>query len=253
VKPLTNPYLGRIASLVGEKNKREAVRLFVGAHRASLESLDGLAHKLGVSRIMEQRLPFEGGLFQLPDGELVVKLNSESSFVRQRFTLAHELGHLLLKTVPAFRSAPRTDLALERTCDMIAAELLMPSEEAIKFIRSLGQPSPEKLKLIASKYDVSLHMAAIRAHADFCLWKCFIGCWDCHPQIKTAWFVGHRRWDRVEPDSYSLDLALSSDGPVQSKELWQRGPSGDPVWLNLLRIGDGNMTSRVLGLIGFVS
>jgi hypothetical protein len=249
VKPPPNPYLGRIGSLVGEKDPSRAVPVFVGAYRAPGESLDSLARSLGVSRITEQRLPFEGGLFQLPGGELVIKLNSESSFVRKRFTLAHELGHLLLKTVPAFRSTCRTDAALERACDKIAAELLMPSEDAIAFIRGLGQPSPEKLKIISARYAVSSQTAAIRVHADFRLWKCFIGYWERHPQIKTVWFVGQRRWDRVEPDSYSLDLALSSKIPVQSKELWQRGPFTDPVWLNLLRDENG----RVLGLVGFLN
>lgn len=250
MKPPPNPYLERIVSLVGKKDPSHAVPAFVAAHRAPRESLDSLARKLGVSQITEQRLPFEGGLFQLPDGELVIRLNSESSFVRKRFTLAHELGHLLLKTVPAFRSTHRVDAALERACDSIAAELLMPSEDAITFIRGLGQPSPEKLKIIATRYAVSLQMAAIRVHADFRLWKCCIGCWERHPQIKTLWFAGHRRrWDRVEPDSYSLDLALSSDTPVQSEELWQRGPFTDPVWLNLLRDDNG----RVLGLVGFLN
>jgi Zn-dependent peptidase ImmA (M78 family) len=249
MKPQVNPYLRRIAGLVSEKNRRQPVQAFVAAHRSASESLDALARKLGVSRITEERLPFEGGLFELPDGELVVKLNSESSLVRKRFTLAHELAHLLLETVPAFRGRGQADIALERTCDMIAAELLIPSEDATAFVRSLGRPSPEKLQIIASKYVVSLYAAAIRVHSDFDLWKCYIGCWECHPQIKTAWFVGRRRWDKVEPDSYSLDLALSSDAPVRSKELWQRGPHADPVWLNLLRIGD----KRVLGLIDFVN
>lgn len=196
-------------------------------------------------------MPFEGGLFRQKSGELIVKLNAENPFVRKRFTLAHELSHLLLETVPARRSASRTDAALELACDMIAAELLMPSAEATAFIHQLGRPCPEKLRTIASKYGVSLHMAAIRVHADLQLWKCFIGCWEHKPQIKTAWFVGRRRWDRTEPDSCSLDLALSSAIPVQAKELWQRGPEADPVWLSLLRIG--STPNRILGLIGFVN
>lgn len=249
MKSPNNRYLARMASLAGEKDPSRVVHAFVSTYRAPLESLEALAHRLGVSRITEERLPFEGGLVRLPSGELVIKLNSESSFVRQRFTLAHELGHLLLQTVPAFRSASSDDTALERTCDMIAAELLMPSEDAVAFVRSLGQPSPDKLKLIASKYVVSLRSAAIRLHSDLRLWKCFIGLWERHPQVKTAWFVGRRLWDRTEPDSYSLDLALSSPGPVQSKELWQRGANSQPVWLNLLNNGDG----RVVGLIGFVN
>lgn len=249
MKSPPNPYLVRVASLIGAKDPSQAVPGFVSAHRAPEESLESLARKLGVGRITEQRLPFEGGLFQLPGGELVIKLNSESSFVRKRFTLAHELGHLLLNTVPAFRKEHGTDAALERACDKIAAELLMPSRDAVAFIRGLGPPSPEKLKTIATKYTVSLQTAAIRVHADFRLWKCFVGFWERHPQIKTLWFVGQRRWDRVEPDSYSLDLALSSETTVQSQELWQRGPSADPVWLKLLRHDD----NRVLGLIGFLN
>jgi hypothetical protein len=151
--------------------------------------------------------------------------------------------------VPGLRSACHDDPALEGACDSIAAELLMPSAGATTFIRSLGQPSPEKLKAIASKYSVSLRMAAIRVHADLRLWKCFVGLWDRYPEVKVAWFVGRRFWDRVEPDAYSLDLALSSATSVQSREWWQRGSRRDSVWLNMLRISNG----RVLGLIDFVN
>jgi hypothetical protein len=245
-----NQYLTRIAASVGVQDTTRAVQIFVKDKLSNNQSLEGLARNLGVNEIIEERLSFEGGLFDTPEKGLVIKLNAESSSSRKRFTLAHEIGHLLLGTVSRLRSMRREDPTLERACDSIAAELLMPSEDAIAFVRSLGQPSPEKLKIIASKYSVSLRAAAIRVHVDFNLWKCFIGLWECYPQIKTTWFVGRRRWDRVEPDSYSLDLALSSEIPVQSKELWQKGPSSDPVWLNLLRIGNNG---RVLGLIGFVN
>lgn len=244
-----NRTAARFRSLGRWENSSPAVAAFVGARRFPGETLDAMALRLGVSRILEERLAFEGGLFQLPHGELVIKLNAASPPKRKRFTLAHEIGHLLLGTVPGMRSKCGGEPELERACDKIAAELLMPSGDAIAFIRGLGPPSPEKLKTIATKYTVSLQTAAIRVHADFRLWKCFIGYWERHPQIKTLWFVGQRRWDRVEPDSYSLDLALSSETPVQSQELWQRGPSADPVWLKLLRHDD----NRVLGLIGFLN
>jgi hypothetical protein len=249
VKSLGNAYLKRMALMVGEKDHVQAVKVFVRAHRAPLEPLESLARKLGVGQITEERLPFEGGLFQLPDGKLVVKLNSESSPVRKRFTLAHELGHLLLKTLPAFRSRGQADIALERTCDMIAAELLIPLEDAAEFIQSLGPPSPEKLKVIAEKYAVSLQSAAIRVHSDLSLWRCFIGMWERHPKVRASWFVGRRLWDRVDPDPYSLDLALSSDTSVRSREWWQRGALRDSVWLNMLRIGN----DRVLGLLDFAN
>jgi len=208
-----------------------------------------LARKLGVARIVEQRLPFEGGLFQLLDGELVIKLNSESSFVRKRFTLAHEIAHLLLNTVPAHRSANRTDENLERTCDLIAAELLMPTEDATDFISGLGSPSPENLKAIASRYTVSLQTAAIRVHNGLKLWKCGMGMWSLSPKMKTLWFVGPKRWDNVQPDVSLLERAASSNTSFQTKDLWRRGELTEPVWLNLLRVGE----TSAIGLVHFVN
>jgi uncharacterized protein DUF955 len=225
------------------------VARFVSPHRRAGEPLEAMALRLGVSRIVEESLSFEGGIFELSGGELVIKLKGDSPSTRKRFTLAHEIGHLLLGK-PGLRSSCGREQILERKCDAIASELLMPADEVIPFIKSLGKPSPEKLKAFASHFEVSLQAAAFRVHRDIGLWKCFIGCWQRHPNIKTEWFVGYRhRWDRVEADDYSLDLALASETPVQSKELWQRGLHADPVWLNMLRIGNG----RVLGLIGFVS
>lgn len=126
----------------------------------------------------------------------------------------------------------------------------MPRDEAIPFIQSLGNPSPEKLRAIASRFDVSLQAAAFRVHRDLGLWKCFIGCWQRHPRVKTDWFVGYRRWERIEPNEGSLDRALASETSVQSREYWERGPQAETVWLNLLRLGK---SGRVLGLIGFVN
>lgn len=235
--------------MVGEKEPRRALEVFVRTRSSEDESLDALARKLGVTRIIEQRLPFEGGLFRLPDDELVIKLNSESSFVRKRFTLAHEIAHLLLNTVPAHRSTKRTDEALERTCDLIAAELLMPAEDTTEFIRGLGSPSPENLKVIASRYTVSLQTAAIRVHDGLKLWKCGIGMWSVSPRMKTLWFVGPKRWDKVQPDVSLLERAVSSDSSFQTKDLWRRGEVTEPVWLNLVGVG----STSAIGLIHFVN
>lgn len=246
----TNRYLAQLCSSTGHKDPTVATAAFVRSNHVSHESLDALARRLGVSRIIEEPLRYEGGVFELPNGERVIKLKANSTFSRKRFTLAHEIGHLLLGR-PGLRSSCGEDRDLERACDTIASELLMPTDEAVPFVKQLGRPSPEKLTAVASRFQVSLQAAAFRVHRDLRLWKCFIGCWQRHPEIKTDWFVGYsRRWDRVEPDEHSLDLALASETGVQSKELWQRGPQREPVWLDLLRLGN---TGRVLGLVGFVS
>jgi|SRR5215469_2722087 len=235
-------------SPVRSKDSKSSVAALVKSQRLPGEMLEAMALRLGVSRIIEERLSFDGGVFRLPSNELIIKLNATSPRTRKRFTLAHEIGHLLLGEI-GLRSSCGYNRELERRCDAIASELLMPAGEAVEYVRGLGKPSPEKLKLIAAKYSVSVQVAAIRVHGDLGLWKCCIGCWEHRPQIKTMWFVGQRRWDRVQPDSYSLERALSSEAAVQSEELWPRGPEMRPVWLNLLRDG----SSRVLGLVHFVN
>lgn len=246
---LSNPYLKRIASLTGEKDPSRVFQAFVRVHRTESESLDELARKFGVSRIIKQRLPFEGGLFRLPDGELVIKLNSESSFVRRQFTLAHEIAHLLLDTVPAHRSANRADVHLERSCDLIAAELLMPTQETSDFIYGLGAPSPENLKAIASRYTVSLQTAAIRVYSGLKLWKCGIGMWSISSKMKTLWFVGPKRWDNVLPAPSLLERAVSSNESFRATDLWRRREVSENVLLDLLGIGSTN----AIGLVHFVN
>lgn len=229
-----------------DRKNLETAEHLVRTNRLPGESLRAMALRLGVGRIIEEAMPFDGGFYELPQGERIIKLNATSPSTRKRFTLAHEIGHLLLGEQGL--SSCGHNQELERKCDTIAAELLMPTNEAISFVKSLGQPSPEKLKSVAQQYSVSLQTAAIRLHSDFQLWKCCIGCWQRHPQIETAWFVGRRRWNSVDPDAYALDLALASEEPVKVEEWWQRGPSAQPVSLILQRL-DAN---RVLGLVGFV-
>lgn len=232
------------------KTLRTEIAALVKRHHDPSEPLEAMALRCGVSKIIAEPLSFDGGVFQLPNGELIIKLNADSVPTRKRFTLAHEIGHLLLGK-PGLRSSCGRDQELERKCDAIASELLMPTDETISVVTSLGKPTPEKLKALASRFDVSLHAAAFRVHRDLGLWKCFIGCWQRRPEVKTGWFVGYRRrWDSVEPDEHSLDLALASETSVQSREYWQRGPQAEPVWLNLLRLGKSD---RVVGLVGFVN
>lgn len=236
-----------------ERDTTRAVEVFVRSRRNSADSLEAVARRLGVDEITEEKLPFEGGIFR-ENGRVVVKLNCGSSMVRKKFTLAHEIGHLFLEAIPGLRSKRRSDVALERICDSIAAELLMPAEEAVPFIKALGSPCPHKLMLIASKFGVSQQVAAIRVRDDFKLWKCCIGLWEWQATVQTMWFVGERRWGVAKPDSYSLQLAIDSTEPVRTTELWAREGFTEQVWLNLLKTGSnrGSGAHRVLGLVAFV-
>src|SRR6266851_9626641 len=105
MKSPLNHFLKKITALVGNEDTTRALQLFIGQRRCAGESLELLAQKLGVESIIEDRLPFEGGVFRQPNGKLLIKLNASSSFARKRFTLAHEVGHLLLGDMSGRRMA----------------------------------------------------------------------------------------------------------------------------------------------------
>ena len=86
--------------------------------------LAALCERLGVSRIVEDDVPFSGALRRCGETFEVV-CSRYLSPDRRRFTIAHELAHLVLDS-NLRRCGLRSGRELERLCDMLAAELLMP-------------------------------------------------------------------------------------------------------------------------------
>lgn len=86
-----------------------------------------------------------------------IYFNASDSLVRRRFTVAHELGHMVLghRDAPrdgpdAFRSGTRDPI--ERAANQFAAELLMPAEAVRRAVVSGRFASLEEL---ASAFRVS--------------------------------------------------------------------------------------------------
>lgn len=102
-------------------------------------------------------LPVPGRLVQ-GSGGLVVEYADTLPRGRVRFTVAHELGHALFaKTGPG---CPTYGSELERLCDMLATELLMPAEQ---FLARLSQPwSVPTIFALAREFDSSIASTAIR-------------------------------------------------------------------------------------------
>ncbi len=67
-----------------------------------------------------------------------VMLKKASPKVRQRFTLAHEIGHWILNKNIDIKTAHGNDLIVEEWCNHFAAELLMPSEWVRKCVLDLS-------------------------------------------------------------------------------------------------------------------
>lgn len=88
-----------------------------------------VARRLGVDAIEIVAIP-EDGRLELRNGRARIVLAAGAPPTRRRFTLAHELAHLLLDdtgvALAVGRVVPHV-LDVERFCNTFAAELLMPS------------------------------------------------------------------------------------------------------------------------------
>jgi hypothetical protein len=96
--------------------------------------------------------------------ELIV--NSQDSATRRRFTIAHELGHWMLKQLTGSvgrgrKAAP--DLMSERWCNDFASALLMPSSWVIEDLRRNRMSGlPDSVLSLPKKYEVSSEAFKIR-------------------------------------------------------------------------------------------
>lgn len=127
-----------------------------------------LAEKWGVISIEHQPISSAGMLLPGRSGYKII-LNESHSGSRQRFSLAHELGHLLLHkcgmsgsiTSARFRGSDEGSQAEEQLCDQIAAEILMPSMAFYEDGWMEGW-SLRSLRTLADKYDTSIPATARR-------------------------------------------------------------------------------------------
>ena len=117
-------------------------------------------YQIRVSRAPHQS--FSGMLIR-KDGHALIGINSLEAPVRQRFTIAHELGHFFLHPQKdAFvdyrdnrRDVMRTPR--EKQANMFAAALLMPSDLLRKHCRSFARVglSEDELHSLAKRFMVS--------------------------------------------------------------------------------------------------
>jgi Zn-dependent peptidase ImmA (M78 family) len=118
------------------------------------------------------------GFVYRDEGQPVIGINTVHPLARQRFTMAHELGHLILHNALGvhiderdfflkFRdsAAAASDDREEREANLFAAELLMPREFLEKDATQLGEISLHDdgaLRHLAKRYGVSLQALLIR-------------------------------------------------------------------------------------------
>ena len=127
--------------------------------------LETLCSQWGVDQVVRRQLDVSGLLRRLESGRFVIFVNENDPQGRQRFSLAHELGHIIMPQSEGLRAYCRDnkqrDRDLERSCDIIAAELLMPRQIFCIAAAELGW-GLKAVRKLASLFQVSVIAAAIR-------------------------------------------------------------------------------------------
>lgn len=103
------------------------------------------------------------GMLIRKDGRALIGVSSSEPPVRQRFTVAHELGHFFLhEDKDAFVDYRDNKEGVMRTprekqANMFAAALLMPRNMLLKDFKAIAKDgfSDEELTQLAQRYDVS--------------------------------------------------------------------------------------------------
>lgn len=140
--------------------------------------LEPLAAASGIERIEDMTTEgFEGMLMTDPEksrGVILVKANGNHR--RRRFTIGHELGHFLLpwhrqtafkctaeniKETSGDSKASRSQ-EMETEANAFASELLMPSGEFKKRLRSFNEPDVKQVVELSSLFDTSIEATARR-------------------------------------------------------------------------------------------
>lgn len=131
--------------------------------------LERVAGLLGIVRIDYQPIPCDGLLCPIDDASYRAVIASWAPSSRQRFSLAHEIGHAVLhQFVPETRKFATRSLFMppghqeeEALCDLFASRLLMPSSlmEEWAYEASFALESIERL---ASEASASLAACCVR-------------------------------------------------------------------------------------------
>lgn len=134
------------------------------AERHFPEAPEKLADHLGVS-IRESPLDGCDGWCLTVDNRSIIRINSNQSLGRKRFTLAHELGHLILG-VPSvvgetYEEMLSSNSAEERRVNDLASELLMPRSVVQSALPEVTVVAGD-LKKLAKRANVSDLAATIR-------------------------------------------------------------------------------------------
>jgi len=203
----------------------DAVRIVVAGYLDGIAcpptDLEALSPRLNVIEIRAEDIPFSGEL-RREKGGFVVVCSSSLGGPRKRFTIAHEMAHAIFAASgPGW---PRTGKELERLCDMMATELLMPRSLFLE--RCDAFVSLEKIRDVGRLFQTSLSATAIRCAELFGL-----SVFEADRE-EIRWGYGEIRkgpLGRIDAD-LRASILDGFKGPNRSDILWIKTDRNGPSW-----------------------
>ena len=151
--------------ITGEENGENAIRK---ACEVALLNIKNLSFPIALDKLLlshnaiveEKNIPTDGRL-EIEDANYKILIREKTSFERKRFTIAHELAHIiiietLVNSPNHLRSLthPTTWNKVEKLCDYAAAEILVPDNDFVDSVKQF-KLTTEGIEKIKCRYQVS--------------------------------------------------------------------------------------------------
>lgn len=197
--------------------------------------LEAMARMWGVTEIEKRAIASDAMLLPIGGGYKVIlkQADNPGKLVRQRFSFAHELGHLLLSKVgyrPSVASSAKHrgskhnghNREEERICDQLAAEILMPRKVFFRDCERLGW-GLRNLRKMARLYNTSIPATAHRM-VDLMPEACAMGIWK--PAMRNE---DRHALQQVSGSTRRLGIPSSTDMPRNRMWLVSRAARSSDV------------------------
>lgn len=117
--------------------------------------IEKILEELGIGLFYEDFVKLDGIALKSPKLGIIV-VNKNLPNVRQRFTIAHELGHIIMPhRSEYFICFPGKNRSMEKSANRFAAELLMPQPMVIELWKKYAANKEMRVEVIAHILKVS--------------------------------------------------------------------------------------------------
>ncbi len=162
--------------------------------KGPIKNLVKTIESLGVILIFfdfSKELKIDGVSFITPEGVPLIVINNNIPNSRKIFTMAHELGHLIMHYTGMITTE---DIDVEKEANIFAAEFLMPELEIKNQLHRLTE---SELFYMKSYWKVSMQSILYRAN--------FLGCFTPDQYRRWVTKINFRGWRKIEPYEFEID------------------------------------------------